>query len=282
MNGPNSPGTDPNSPGIDLGRHSVLGIGINAVDYKAAVGRIVEAAKSRRPLAVSALAVHGVMTGHLDPEHARRLNGLDLVVPDGQPVRWALKLLYGLTLPDRVYGPNLTLFTAQALAEEGLRVYMYGSKQDVLERFAANLKAKFPGLEIAGMEASKFRRTSAEEQQEIAGRIRASGASAVFVGLGCPRQEVWAYEYRGLLSMPILAVGAAFDFHAGTLSQAPKAMQDAGLEWFYRLTREPGRLWKRYALLNPLFLWRLGLQAARLRRFAVRLPDGSERQELYG
>ncbi|MGI8747562.1 MAG: WecB/TagA/CpsF family glycosyltransferase, partial [Deinococcus sp.] len=133
-----------------------------------------------------------------------------------------------------------------------------------------------------GLEASKFRRTTVQEQREIAERIRGSGASAVFVGLGCPRQEVWAYEYRSLLSMPILAVGAAFDFHAGTLSQAPKQMQDAGLEWFYRLTREPGRLWKRYVLLNPLFLWRLLLQAARLRSFSPRLPDGSERQELYG
>ena len=268
--------------GIDLGRHSVLGIGINAVDYQAAVARIVEAAREKRPLAVSALAVHGVMTGHLDPEHARRLNGLDLVVPDGQPVRWALKLLHGLSLPDRVYGPNLTLYTAQALAQEGLSVYLYGSKTEVLERFAANLKAKFPGLQIAGMEASKFRRTTAEEQTQIAERIRASGASAVFAGLGCPRQEVWAYEYRELLSMPILAVGAAFDFHAGTLSQAPKAMQDAGLEWFFRLTKEPGRLWKRYVLLNPLFLWRLALQAAKLRRFAMLKPNGSERQELYG
>ncbi len=267
---------------IDLGRHSVLGIGINAVDYQAAVARILDAARNRRPLAVSALAVHGVMTGHMDLEHARRLNGLDLVVPDGQPVRWALKLLHGLSLPDRVYGPNLTLYTAEALAKEGLSVYLYGSKAEVLEQFSTNLQKKFPGLRIAGMEASKFRRTTAQEQQEIAERIRSSGASAVFVGLGCPRQEVWAFEYRDLLSMPILAVGAAFDFHAGTLSQAPKAMQDAGLEWFYRLTREPSRLWKRYVLLNPLFVWRLGLQAAKLQRFAVRVPDGSERQELYG
>lgn len=267
---------------IDLGRHSVLGVGINAVDYEAAVGKIVAAAREKRPFAVSALAVHGVMTGHMDAEHARRLNGLDLVVPDGQPVRWALKLLHGLSLPDRVYGPNLTLYTAKALAENNLSVYLYGSKQEVLEKFSENLKAKFPGLKIAGMEASKFRRTTQEEQAQIAERIKASGASAVFVGLGCPRQEVWAYEYRDLLNMPILAVGAAFDFHAGTLAQAPKHMQDAGMEWFYRLTKEPQRLWKRYVLLNPLFLWRLGLQAAKLKRFSVRGPDGSERQELYG
>ncbi|MFC4456262.1 WecB/TagA/CpsF family glycosyltransferase [Deinococcus sonorensis] len=267
---------------IDLGRHSVLGVGINAVDYDAAVARIMQAATEKRPLAVSALAVHGVMTGHLDPEHARRLNGLDLVVPDGQPVRWALRLLYGKALPDRVYGPNLTLYTAEALGKQGMSVYLYGSKQEVLEKFASNLQQKYPGLRIAGMEASKFRRTTPEEQREIAERIRASGADAVFVGLGCPRQEVWAFEYRNLLPMPVLAVGAAFDFHAGTLAQAPKHMQDAGLEWFYRLTKEPGRLWKRYVLLNPLFVWRLLLQAARLRRFSVALPDGTERQELYG
>ncbi|NLX10987.1 MAG: WecB/TagA/CpsF family glycosyltransferase, partial [Chloroflexi bacterium] len=120
---------------------------------------------------------------------------------------------------------------------------------------------------IAGAQPSRFRQTTAEEKEAIAQAIKASGAQIVFVGLGCPRQEVWAYEYREALSMPAIAVGAAFDFHAGTLEQAPGRLQRMGLEWLYRLVKEPRRLWRRYVMLNPLYLWLLFLQAVRLRRF---------------
>ena len=267
---------------INLGAYSVLGVKVHAVDYDYAVDTIRKAAQAKQPLSVSALAVHGVMTGHTDPEHARRLNGLSLVVPDGQPVRWAMRLLYGKSLPDRVYGPELTLRTAQALAEDGSSVYLYGSQTEVLEKFSANLQRQFPGLKIAGMESSKFRRTTPEEQAEIVTRIRESGAQAVFVGLGCPRQEVWAFENTEAIGLPVLAVGAAFDFHAGTLKQAPKRMQNAGLEWLFRLTQEPKRLWQRYVILNPMFVYKLGLQWFKLQRFPIRLPDGREQPQRYG
>ncbi|MDB5046608.1 MAG: glycosyl transferase, WecB/TagA/CpsF family [Deinococcus sp.] len=267
---------------INLGAYSVLGVKIHAVDYEYAVQAIRDAAREKRAFTVSALAVHGVMTGMTNAEQARRLNGLNLVVPDGQPVRWALGLLHGKHLPDRVYGPELTLRVAEALAQDDLSVYLYGSQPAVLERFARNLQAKFPGLRVAGMEASKFRRTTPEEQQATAQRIRESGANAVFVGLGCPRQEVWAFENAPLIGLPILAVGAAFDFHAGTLAQAPKRMQNAGLEWLFRLIQEPRRLWKRYVLLNPLFLWNLFLQGIRVRPFPVNMPDGQEQPQRYG
>ncbi len=267
---------------INEGVHPVLGVNVHAVDYEEAVRRIVAAAQAGQPLAVSALAVHGVMTGYLDPIHRRRLNGLDLVVPDGQPVRWALRWLHGVKLRDRVYGPNLTLETIAAAAEAHLPIYFYGSTPETLERLTANLRRRFPGLVIAGAEPSKFRRTTAEEKEEIAARIRASGAKIVLVGLGCPRQEVWAYEYREALSMPLLAVGAAFDFHAGTLAQAPRWMQDRGLEWFYRLTREPKRLWRRYLILNPHYLTAVGLQALALRIPPTLPPTGSEPAERYG
>ena len=267
---------------INLGKFPVLGVNVHAVDYEFAVHSITEAAAAGRPLSVSALAVHGVMTGFQDPIHLRRLNGLDLVVPDGQPVRWALRWLHGRGLPDRVYGPNLTLFTAKAMAEKGLPIYLYGSQGPVLEKFAANLKAKFPGLRIAGSEPSKFRRLDAAEREAVIGRIKASGAKAVFVGLGCPRQEVWAFEYRASLSMPILAVGAAFDFHAGTLPQAPPGMQRAGLEWLFRLVQEPKRLWRRYLILNPVYLWNIALQRLSLRVAEARGPDGRETVESFG
>ena len=267
---------------LNQGKYSVLGINVCAVDYEFAVCKITSAAKNKQPCAVSALAVHGVMTGFMDRIHARRLNGLDLVLPDGQPVRWALSWLYKQQLPDRVYGPNLTLKVAESLTKEGLSIYLYGSEKETLNKFAHNLAQLYPGLKIAGMEASKFRRLTEEERLELVERIKASGANAVFLGLGCPRQETWAYEYRNLLGIPILAVGAAFDFHAGTLPQAPKWMQDAGLEWFFRLIQEPKRLWQRYAILNPLYLWNVFQQYLGLRKFAPKMPNGDEKLESYG
>ena len=252
---------------IDRGRKNLLGVGIDAVDYEAAVNRITTAARQQRPCSVSALAVHGVMTGHQDEEHRVRLNKLDLVVPDGQPVRWALNALYGVGLPDRVYGPTLTLKVCEAAAREGLPLYLYGSTPQVLAAFQENLERQFPGLQIAGAEPSKFRTLDAGEKAEVVARIKASGARIVLVGLGCPRQEVWAYEYRDELSMPIMAVGAAFDFHAGTLSQAPAWMQDRGLEWLYRLKTEPRRLWRRYLILNPWYVYLVTMQRLGLRHF---------------
>ena len=251
---------------INEGFFPVIGINIHAVDYEYAVDKIVSAARERRAYAVSALAVHGVMTGALNQEHAIRLNALDLVVPDGQPVRWALRWLHGVQLMDRVYGPDLVLFTARALADAGMPVYLYGSTNTVLEKFCDSLETRFPDLQIAGKEASRFGMVTSDEQKRIAQRIRDSGARAVFVGLGCPRQEVWVYEHKHLLNMPTLAVGAAFDFHAGLIPQAPPHMQRYGLEWLYRLYQEPHRLWRRYILLNPSYLWRVFCQKLGLHR----------------
>lgn len=252
---------------IDAGKQNVLGVWINAVDYEAALSKIITSAKNQKKLAVSALAVHGVMTGVLDEIHRYRLNQFDLVVPDGQPVRWALNLLYQTQLPDRVCGPALMLQVCERAAKEGLPIYLYGSRDAVLEPLAKNLRDRFPNLIIAGAQPSKFRQVSAEEKQEIIREIRDSGAAITFVGLGCPRQEVWVYEYSEELSMPVMAVGAAFDFHAGNLSLAPKILQRSGLEWLYRLIQEPRRLWKRYVFLNPLYIILFTLQFLKVTYF---------------
>lgn len=238
---------------IDRGKHTIAGVLVDAVDYDAACARILEAAHARGPLAVTALAVHGIMTGHRDAEHRVRLNSLDLVVPDGQPVRWALNWLHGTDLDQRVYGPELTLRVLADAERDGLPVYFYGSTSEVLSALLARLKDRFPRLQIAGAAPSQFRRLSREEKTAVTNRIVTSGARITFVGLGCPRQEVWAYEYRDVLRMPILAVGAAFDFHAGHTPQAPSWMQDRGLEWLFRLGTEPRRLWQRYLILNPWY-----------------------------
>ncbi len=245
---------------VDLGQHSVLGIDVNAIDYEAAVEKILCAGREHRAMTVTALAVHGVMTGVMDGEHNYRLNQFDLVCPDGQPVRWALRFLHGCKLKDRVYGPELTLRLCQAAAQQGVGVFLFGATEEMLTQFSDKLTARFEGLKIVGQRASKFRQLTTSECDELAAEINASGAGMCFVGLGCPRQEVFAFEMRDRVDMPLIAVGAAFAFHAGLLEQAPPWMQRNGLEWLFRLTREPKRLWRRYLYTNPSFVTLFALQ----------------------
>src|SRR5207302_5112371 len=133
----------------------------------------------------------------------------------------------------------LMLKTCERAAAEGLPVFLFGGTAELLAALSANLRCRFPGLQVAGALPSRFRRLSEAERDETVAAIRASGAAITFVGLGCPRQEVCAYELRQALSMPVLAVGAAFNFHAGQLAQAPGWLQARGLEWFFRLLKEP-------------------------------------------
>ncbi|TWU56092.1 WecB/TagA/CpsF family glycosyltransferase [Rubripirellula reticaptiva] len=259
---------------IDLGKRSVVGINVNAIDYEAAVTKIIDAGKARQSMSVTALAVHGVMTGVSDSQHKYRLNQFDLVCPDGQPVRWALNKLHKANLSDRVYGPELTLRLCEAAAKSGVSIFLFGATQEMLDQFAEKLCEKYPGLVIAGKQASRFRTLSTTERDELADKINTSGAGICFVGLGCPRQEVFAYEMRDRVSMPLVAVGAAFAFHAGMLEQAPPWMQRNGLEWFFRLSREPGRLWKRYSTTNPAFATLAILQ--KLKLYSARTDTGKQ------
>lgn len=245
----------------------ILGVGISALESDAAVELVLAAARDRRPLTVSCSAVHSVMEGALDPEHRHRLNELDLVLPDGQPVRWALGWRHGVRLTNRVYGPDFMLAVCARAAEEGIPIFLYGSKNEILDPLATNLRRRYPELVVAGSKPSAFRKLSEAEQIAIASEIRESGAGVVFVGLGCPRQEIWAYENAGLIGLPLIAVGAAFDFHAGAIAQAPGWMQRSGFEWLFRLGQEPGRLWKRYLYLNPLYLWFLAGEMLGIKRF---------------
>jgi exopolysaccharide biosynthesis WecB/TagA/CpsF family protein len=259
---------------IDKGKSSVLGVLVDAVDYEAATARVLAAAREGRPRAVTARAGAGGMTGVQDKTHGARLNSFDLVTPDGQPVRWALNSLHKAALADRVYGPDLTRDVLAAAAAEGLPVYLYGSTEPTLERLSNALHAQFPELKIVGSEPSKFRLAADGEAEEIAGRIRDSGARVVLVGLGCPRQEQFVYAMRPLVDAPLLAVGAAFDYHAGQLRKPPPWMQKRGLEWLWRLGLEPRRLWRRYLLLNPAYLARLAAQKTRVWKAAPPPPAG--------
>src|SRR6267142_3790169 len=237
-----------------VAKRNILGVLIDDADASTATDMVIDAAHRGGPFSVSAIAVHGVMEGVLDPAHLYRLNSLELVVADGQPVRWALNHLHAAGLRERVYGPNLMLSVLARAEQEKLAVYLYSSPAEALSLLTANVQRRFPGLIIAGTSPSTFGRITAEAADRIGEKIRQSGAQIVFVGLGCPRQEVWAYEFRDRVKLPILAVGAAFPFLAGTLRQAPQWMQDRGLEWLFRLRMEPRRLWRRYLLLGPAYV----------------------------
>ena len=268
---------------LDRRKVNILGIGVDVVDYSSATDRIAEAARLKQTYSVSALAVHGVVSGVLDKELGERINSLDMVCPDGQPVRWAMNLMGKAGLSDRVYGPTLTLRVCEMAAREGLGVFLFGSTDEVLSKLADNLKKRFPELRICGSQPSRFRQITDEERDQDLGTIRDSKASITLVGLGCPRQEVWVFEMADKLEMPCLAVGAAFDFHAGLLPMAPEWMQNTGLEWLYRLAQEPKRLWRRYLCLNTLYVFLIMAQILRLRKFAPRTRGAEPLPELrYG
>jgi N-acetylglucosaminyldiphosphoundecaprenol N-acetyl-beta-D-mannosaminyltransferase len=252
---------------LSLGKRNVLGIMVDAIDYEAAIAFVFERARERRGAIISAVAVHGVMTGVLDPEHRYRLNSFDLLLPDGQPVRWAMKWLYGTGLRDRVYGPELTRRICERAAKEHAPIYLYGGTSGILNSMVSSLKTRFQGINIVGCQPSAFRKLSLEERTAVEERIRSTGAAIILVGLGCPRQEIFAFELRNALSVPVLAVGAAFPILAGTLPQAPPWMQQRGLEWLFRLIVEPRRLWRRYLYLNPAYLFLVSLQWLGLRKF---------------
>lgn len=261
-------------------KRNILGVLIDDADAQTATDMVIDAAHHGGPFSVSAIAVHGVMEGVLDPTHLYRLNSLELVVADGQPVRWALNHLHSVGLRKRVYGPNLMVSVLARAEQEKLPIYLYGSSPDVLSLLSANLQQRFPELIIAGTCPSTFGKITSEAADRIGEKIRQSGAQIVFVGLGCPRQEVWAYEFRDRLKVPILAVGAAFPFLAGTLQQAPQWMQDRGLEWLFRLSTEPRRLWRRYLLLSPAYLFLIACQWLGFRFQTKGAPPASE--ILYG
>lgn len=268
---------------IDKGKRNVLGVLIDAVDYEGALERMINAAKNNEPLSATALAVHGVMTGVLDNTHRHRLNRIDLVTPDGQPVRWATNWLHGAGLTDRVYGPTLMIRLCERAAEEGLPIFLFGADDEMLGKLKKRLLERFPALKIAGARPSKFRTMkNQEEKDDLVREVKESGAKLMLVGLGCPRQEVFVYEMRDAIGIPMLAIGAAFAFHGDSLPQAPPWMQKRGLEWLYRLVQEPTRLWKRYLLLNPLYVSLLGLQLTKLRTPDPKATDEPVGEVLYG
>jgi exopolysaccharide biosynthesis WecB/TagA/CpsF family protein len=237
-------------------------------DYNRASETIINAARQRKSFGMSALAVHGLIETVKDKSLRAMVNSLDMVVPDGQPIRWALNSFYKAGLEDRVTGPILTKYVLAKASEEKLSVYLYGSTPQTLEKFTAFIHINYPGVKISGIHPDRFREATPEEDLADISKINDSGANIVLVGRGCPRQEKWVAGHLGKINAAMMAVGAAFDFHAGNISQAPLWMQQAGLEWFYRLVQEPGKLWKRYLTTNPHFIILFLVCKLRLRKVA--------------
>jgi N-acetylglucosaminyldiphosphoundecaprenol N-acetyl-beta-D-mannosaminyltransferase len=204
---------------------------------------------------VTAAAVNLVMSAREDPEARTAVLDATLAVPDGQPLVWALRAL-GHARATRVYGPDLMARFCARAARAGTPIYLYGGRSpEALKLLERRLRERFAGLEIAGGLSPPFRPLTPAEEEQVIAAIDSSGAAVVWVGTGQPKQEKWMHHMRPRLSAPLLVgVGAAFDFHAGIVSQAPRWMQRSGLEWTYRLSREPRRLWRRYAHQNPRFV----------------------------
>ena len=248
-------------------KRDLFGVGVTPTRYDEAVAAVVAAARARRSLTVTALATHGLMEAVHDDGFGAVVNGIDVVTPDGQPLRWALNRLHGAGLTDRVYGPDLTRAVLAAMEREGLQPFFFGSSEQTCRALVDAVTAKHPALRVAGFQADRFREATPEEDAADVATILASGADVVFCGRGCPRQERWVHAHRDLLPMPSLAVGAAFDYIAGNLQRPPRWMQDHGLEWLARLVQEPRRLFRRYLVTNLQFVAHF---AAALARSGVR------------
>ncbi len=246
---------------------TVLDVPLALTDYAGALDWIDAAVAADARAYVCVAAVHTVMEAREDAELRAAVDGAAFTVPDGQPLVWALRSL-GHDIPARVYGPELMLQACERAVDSGQRQFFYGGRDDTsLHRLTQSLRERFPGLRIAGGWSPPFRELSERELDGVAARINGARPDVVWVGIGVPKQEKWMAAMRERLDAPVLiGVGAAFDFHAGLVPQAPGWMQRAGLEWLFRLRQEPRRLWRRYARHNPRFVTGFARQWAAERR----------------
>ena len=245
----------------------ILGMRVDPTSYEEATEKVLAWAAAGESRYVCVANVHMVMEAHDNPSFRALVNAADLVTPDGMPLVWMLRKL-GYPHQGRVCGPELTSRVCAEAARRGVPVGFYGGHPEALEALVRNLSARFPGLRVVYAYSPPFCPLTPEEDERVTEEINASGARILFVGLGCPKQEWWMAEHKGRVRAVMLGVGAAFDFHAGRVRQAPVWMQRAGLEWLFRLVQEPRRLWRRYLKHNPRFLLLAFLQLTGVRRFA--------------
>ena len=234
--------------------YEVCGVRIDAHQIPSAVAWILDGRGSGQGRAVHLCNAYTLSLARHDRELRAMLNRGDANFTDGMPLVWIGRRLGLDHMRDRVYGPDLMVATIDKGREVGLRHYFYGSTPDVVDALSANLRTKYPGVDIVGIEAPPFRPLTADEEDQLVARIQQAGADVVWVGLGTPRQDAFVDRFRDRLPCTLMAIGAAFDFHAGNKRQAPKIMQRLGMEWLFRLATEPRRLWKRYLIGNSSFV----------------------------
>jgi len=249
-------------------RINILGVPVSALNMTLAIRTIEGWVKRREARYVCVCDVYSASLASGRTDHLAALQGADMVAPDGKPLSVVGRLRGNKTI-QRVSGPDLMPALCAYSASRGWKHYFYGGAEGVAEELAANLKAANPELEIAGTECPPFREQTRDEKQATVDRITASGAHIVWVGLGCPKQERWIAENVGKIPNAVLiGVGAAFDFQTGRVRRAPMWMRNAGLEWLHRLISEPRRLWRRYLVYAPRFVFlnlieAIGLVSAR-------------------
>lgn len=235
-------------------RGRVIGIPIDALSWDEARSLLLAWAKARVSRYVAICNVHSVVTATQDAAFRHVIEQADLATPDGAPVAWTLRRK-GFRDQPRLNGPDLMWRLCRDAQAEGVSIGLYGSSTTTLSRLEDVLRAAFPKLMIGYSVSPPFRTLSDEEDEEVCRAINASGVGLLFVGLGCPKQESWMSVHRGRIHAVMLGVGAAFDYHAGTIGRAPEWMRSAGLEWLHRLCSEPRRLWRRYFFTNSRFIF---------------------------
>jgi N-acetylglucosaminyldiphosphoundecaprenol N-acetyl-beta-D-mannosaminyltransferase len=243
---------------------NVIGSSIDIIDWAGAIARISQWAQTRQSAYVCICNVHSVVTAQQDARFATVVQQADMATPDGAPVAWMLRKL-GASQQQRINGPDLMWRYCEHAAQTGESIFLYGSTQETLFALRAKLLEAYPSLKIAGGYSPPFRTLTDEEAQQVIEQINASGAGTVWVSLGCPKQELWMAAMKGRINAVMVGVGAAFDYHAGTIIRAPLWMQRNGLEWLHRLFSEPRRLWKRYFSTNSRFILAATIQLIRKR-----------------
>ena len=235
-------------------RVRVVSLDTTVINIDSAMSRIVEWARAGESRYVCFSTVHMVMESHDDPEFAAKVNGADMVVTDGMPLVWMQKR-QGRNDGGRVRANDLMTRLCEISAKENIKIGFYGGRQEVIDGILARAKRELPDLQIGYAYSPPFRPLTADEDAKITEEIKNSGAQILFMGLGCPKQENWMAAHRGKIPAVMLGVGASFDFYAGNVKESPQWLQNIGLEWLYRLAQEPRRLWYRYLILNPRFMW---------------------------
>jgi len=258
-----------NHPQARINRVNLLGVGISAVNLKSASEIISHWIEANQREYVVVCPVYSIMKAVEEPELRRIYNGAGMVTPDGMPVAMITRWSSGYQI-ERVYGPDLMLEMHTLSAREGYTNYYLGGAEGIAQRVAETFKQKFPTLKTAGTYTPAFRDLTPEEEQTLIDHINAANPDILWIALGSPKQDYWMARYRPQLNARvIIAVGAAFDFYSGRIRQAPRWMQRSALEWLFRLLTEPKRLWRRYVIYNPLFIFHTLLQILGLKKYEL-------------